>query len=83
VIGTRRTREVVAIVDQIRPLLAGRPVETQGAVLADCLAIWLAGHVVPGDRDGTRSVRETALKFHLEQVWALTSVNARILGTEP
>jgi hypothetical protein len=82
-IGTRRTREVVALVDRIKPLLAGRPVETQGAVLADLLAIWLAGHQVEGDPEATRAMREALLAFHLEQVRDLTKVNALILGTQP
>jgi hypothetical protein len=72
-----------AIVAQIKPLLAGKPVELQGLVLADCLAIWLAGHQVEGDAEGTRQLRKAILEFHLEQVRDLTTVNARILGTEP
>lgn len=35
--------DVSTIVEQARDLLAGKPPELQGAVLADLLAIWLAG----------------------------------------
>jgi hypothetical protein len=82
-IGTPRTREVAAIIDRIRPLLAGHSPEVQGAVLADLLAIWLAGHHVAGDEDATRTMREELLAFHLTQVRQLTTVNARSMGTTP
>jgi hypothetical protein len=36
--------ETDAIVEQIKPLLAGRHPAVQGIVLCDLLAIWLAGH---------------------------------------
>jgi hypothetical protein len=36
------------ISDKIKPFLAGHPPEVQGAVLADMLAIFLAGHIGPG-----------------------------------
>jgi hypothetical protein len=52
-------------------------------VLADLLAIWLAGHVVFGDANATKRIRERALKLHISQVWRLVKVNAKILGTEP
>ena len=40
--------------NQVFPLLKGHPPEMQGCVLADLLAIWLAGHHVAGDEDATR-----------------------------
>jgi hypothetical protein len=79
-IGTSRTREVADLIDKIRPMLAGRPVETQGCVLADCLALWIAGHHVAGDEAATRLLREELLRFHLAQVRELITVNAAILG---
>jgi hypothetical protein len=55
----------------------------QGAILADLLAIWLAGHHVEGDKDATRKMRVELLAEHCTAVRQLTSVNARIIGTTP
>jgi hypothetical protein len=74
---------VAAIIAQIRPLLAGRAPEVNGAVLADLLAIWLAGHHVAGDANATRMMRAKLLAFHCSQVRELTSINAKIMGTTP
>jgi predicted Abi (CAAX) family protease len=68
--------EVTHLVEQIKPILAGKPHVIQGAVLADCLAIWLAS-MMP------KEAREIALKLHLEKVAELVIINANILGTEP
>lgn len=64
-------------------LLAGHPPDVQGAVLADALAMWLAGHHVPGDEDATRSMRAELLAVHCGMVRELVPVNARIIGTTP
>jgi hypothetical protein len=76
-----RTREIARAVDSIKPHLRGRTPETQGAILADLLAIWLAGHQVEGDSDATRKLRGDILATHLLMVEQLTAVNARIIGT--
>jgi hypothetical protein len=78
-----QTRAIAAIVDQIRPLLAGHPAPIVGAVLADLLAIWLAGHHVAGDSDATRKTRAELLAMHCGMVRELVPVNAKIIGTEP
>jgi len=72
-----------ALVGQIRPILAGQPPEVQGAVIADLLAIWLAGHHVAGDPDATRELRGDLLANHLLHVEQLVSVNAHLIGTTP
>ena len=82
-LGDYRTREVSLAVEQIKPLLAGRTTAIQGAILADMLAIWLAGHHVDGDEDATRSLRAELLSLHLTAVRALTTINAKMLGTTP
>jgi hypothetical protein len=82
-IGTPRTREAAAIIDRIRPLLAGHSPEVQGAVIADLTAIWLAGHHVAGDEDATRKMRDALLVYHCAEILKLTRLNARILGTTP
>jgi hypothetical protein len=78
-----RISEAMAIIDQIRPLLAGRAPEVQGVVLADLLATWLAGHHVAGDEDATHKMRAEILTMHCTNVRKLTSINAKIMGTTP
>ncbi len=75
--------EIVKLVDRIRPLLAGISPEIQGAALADCLAIWLAGHDIPGDRIATWEWRDDLMENHWVTVRDLISINAKIMGTTP
>ena len=72
-------RAAQKLVQRIRPLLAHRPSQTQGAVLADLLAIWLAGHIVQGDPAETAKLREDMLATHLEFVRLLIPVNSRAI----
>ena len=67
--------EVEHLVEEIKPILAGKHPALQGAVLADCLAIWLASQ--------PKDARDDLLKMHIEKVAELVPVNAKILGTEP
>jgi hypothetical protein len=71
--------EVVALVTAVRPFFIGRPKEVQGAVLADLLAIWLAGHVVRGDPTATKRWRKDILKIHLDSVRKLIPINYQAL----
>jgi hypothetical protein len=68
---------VTVIVGKIRPLLAGLPPAMQSAILADLLAIWLAGHHVAGDAEATLTLRAHLLAEHCQLVWRLVPVNAR------
>ena len=73
--------EVEAIVMRARAVLAGHPPALQGAALADLLAMWLAGHIVPGSASKTNAKREALLKMHVEMVCELIPVNdAQIHG---
>ena len=74
--------EVMALVHAIRPLLAGRSPEVQGAVLADLLAMWLAGHVMLGDPKATKRMRDETLEVHLKGVRALIDLNYK-MSIEP
>lgn len=78
-----KIQQVVEIVDRVKPLLAGREPEVQGAALAQCLAIWLAGHHVAGDENATRKIRAELLAEHCFAVRHFTSINAKIMGTTP
>lgn len=66
-------QHVDELAQQCHPILAGEHPATQGAVLADLLAIWLAGH--PAD------ARAEVLEAHLEGVDALVSLHAARMGT--
>jgi hypothetical protein len=70
--------QVMALVTRLRPVLAGKPPEIQGAALADLLATWLAGHVWTDD-DGidqreTARRREELLNMHIRLVRALVAI---------
>jgi hypothetical protein len=80
---TVRPEEVLAVVDRIKPLLRGQQPELQGAVLAELLSIWLAGHVVRGDAQATQQLRAELLAKHCSVVRQLTEVNAAVMGTAP
>lgn len=60
------------IVERIRPLLAGHHPAVQSAVVADLLAMWLAGH--------EHDIREALLDSHLGLVRELVPVNVAAMG---
>lgn len=59
------------IVGKVKPLLAGKPPELQGFVIADLLAIFLAGHICEGDSDLQRDARLQVLNWHIRTVHML------------
>jgi hypothetical protein len=61
----RQTQLAIAISKTIQPLLAGHPPEIQGAVLADLLSLWIAGH--------HPALREEALEQHIKAVRELVA----------
>lgn len=63
---------VQALCRVIKPLLAGHHPRVQSAVLADLLAMWLAGHL-------DHAVREEVLAEHIELVRKLVPVNEAII----
>ena len=62
----------------IRAHLAGHDPIVQGAVLADLLSMWLAGHVVEGDDKATERLRRDLLKVHVAFVKGLIPINFKI-----
>jgi hypothetical protein len=79
-----QTKLVGQIVSAIMPLLEGKPPEVQGAVLADLLAIFLAGHLdldeIGADaKPNTDQIREELLTLHIERVRELTAINEKII----
>lgn len=69
-------------VKAIHALLHGKPPDIQGAILADCLAIYIAGHVVHGEPEKTAFMRRQILEMHFEAVKELIPVNAKIMKTD-
>jgi hypothetical protein len=78
----RDADEAMALVKKIRPLLAGKDPNVQGAVLADLLAMWLAGHVQLGDPEATKRIRQEMLELHIVGVKTLIDINYQI-SVEP
>ena len=73
------TEAVHDMVEAIRPLLAGKSAPVQGAVLADLLAIWLAGHSTDRGSTEDAALREELLAHHIKAVRTLISVNEEII----
>jgi hypothetical protein len=71
-------KEVFALTSAVRPLFEGKSAQVQGAVLADLLAMWLAGHVQRGDPRATKAMREQVLEMHLVAVRALVDINYKM-----
>ena len=63
-----------ALLDRIMPFLAGQSAELQGAVIADLVAIWLAGHRVSGDRAEGDRTREELLAQHAQHIGELVAL---------
>jgi hypothetical protein len=74
-----RDAEVAAkIAERAKPIFAGHSPEVQGAVLADLLALWLAGHQT-GDSASNAQLRNLLLTAHIEAVRELIPVNEQML----
>ena len=69
--------EVWEIIEKVGPMLKGRSAGIQGAVLADLLAMWLAGHWVERSVEETRALRERILRMHVEKVWEMVEVDGK------
>lgn len=70
--------EIFALVNEICPILAGKPPVRQGAVLAELVSTWLAGYYSPDlpdfDRELTDKLREHMIKIWLETVRKLIPI---------
>jgi hypothetical protein len=72
--------EFAPLVDAIKPLLANKNEVIQSAVLADLLALWLAGHYCENaPRQETERMREELLTAHIELVRALLRPNEMMI----
>lgn len=69
---------VVETVAQISPLLAGKPPNVQGAVLAELLALWISHHiVVPENEKEQHEIWDTLMIMHWQHVYELIEANAK------
>ena len=63
-----------ALLDRIKPLLAGSDAELQGAVICDLAALWIAGHRIAGDRAEGDAMRAELLEMHTRHVRELVQM---------
>ncbi len=66
--------EIDDVMQRVRQALAGHPPDLVGAVLADALALWLAGHVIPGDISETDRLRRQLLRLQIEMIETLIPI---------
>lgn len=72
----------IELVEKIAPLLAGYPPHVQSAVLADLMAMWLAGHqdFANHESDDVKKLRKQLFGLWCKTVLDLVPVNvARLL----
>jgi hypothetical protein len=69
------------LVQQIKPLLAGKDAIEVGIALADLTALWIAGHVVINDEAKTLEMRSSLFAAHCAIVRDLTKLNAQDLDS--
>lgn len=68
--------QIHALSAQLGKHLAGKPPHIQSAALADCCAMYLAGHRVPGDPQATHELREQMLGILTDLIRKLVEPNA-------
>jgi hypothetical protein len=64
--------EALALVERLRPVLAGHSADVQSAALAHCVALWLRGHSVGVDLEATQNLRNDLLAEFAKLVRNLT-----------
>lgn len=72
-----KTKEMKDVSNQIKPILAGHPPEIQAAVLADLMAMWLAGHQGPPDE--IEEFRNKILDAHITLIRRLVPINEKMI----
>jgi uncharacterized membrane protein YfbV (UPF0208 family) len=72
--------EALRVSQAVQQHLVGLGPQLQGAVLADLLALWLAGHMAEGEKR-TAQLREQMLAMHLDVVRKLVKPSEQMLLT--
>lgn len=68
------------LADRIDKLLKGKPPAVVGSALSNAVAMFVAGHFVPGSPEATNQCREQALKLHISAVIGLVPANAAVIS---
>lgn len=64
----------MGLVDQVKPIFAGKGPHVQGAALTELTSLWLAGH--------PPAMREKLLEIQIASIRELIKVNAEMLRGE-
>jgi hypothetical protein len=78
--------EAEAIVNRIKPHLAGVETQIIGAVLGDLVAMFIAGHRAedPGGKAAdTKAIQELVLQMHIDLVRSLIPINMAAIDAQP
>jgi|KBSMisStandDraft_5_1062788.scaffolds.fasta_scaffold1533770_2 hypothetical protein len=76
-ISDQTVRQILELSPQLGKLLAGKSPEVQSAALADCCAMYLAGHRVKDDPEATAALRAELLAALVELIRELIEPNAK------
>jgi len=72
-----QTEQAMQVSRAIQPALRGLDDGVQGAVLADLLSLWVAGHYVWGDEQATFDFRKQILEIHIQAVIDLIPASSK------
>lgn len=89
--ASQKTDDVIATTAKISPLLSGKHPDVVGAILADLVSMWLAGHQPrPGvPREKALEARKVILDTWMQLVDRMMPINERLVdamvkdGAEP
>jgi hypothetical protein len=68
------------LADRIEKVLKGKPPGVIGSALSNAVAMFIAGHFVPGSPEETNKHRERVLKLHISAVIGLVPANAAVIS---
>jgi hypothetical protein len=75
------SREALEISEKVTALLAGHTPELTGAVLAELVSGWIAGHVVFGDAKATDQWRQVRFDEFVDMTRGLLTTNAKVIDS--
>lgn len=75
-------KKATKVAERIYPMLRGIHPTVQGAIVADLVAMWIAGHVVEGDPKDTDRLRKFLMEQHIKLVVQLIKPNAEAIGAD-
>jgi hypothetical protein len=66
--------DAMDLAKRCHPIFAGQDPDAVGAALCELVAMHLAGHIVPGEKDQTDLMRQMLLEAHVDTVKNLIPV---------